>query len=64
MADENVSAGAGGASVAFDSPPLAALPAKVEVDPRARLHDLARELIRSRNRRAIMEYLRLRRSLR
>jgi hypothetical protein len=33
-------------------------------DPRARLHQLASELMRSRNRRLLIEYLRLRHALR
>jgi hypothetical protein len=45
----------------FESPPAAAMPARVEVDPRARLHQLAIELVRSQNRRLLVEYLRLRR---
>jgi hypothetical protein len=42
------------------------MPAKGSPDdaPRARLHQLARELIRVRNRRLLVEYLRLRRALR
>jgi hypothetical protein len=46
------------------SPPAAAMPARQEADPSARLHEMARELMRTRNRRLLMEYLRLRRSLR
>ena len=46
------------------SPPPAERPAAAMPDPAARLHELARELTRSRNRRLIMEFLRLRRSLR
>ena len=49
---------------ACQSPPPAAMPAKQEPDPRARLHELANELVRSHNRRLIVEYLRLRRALR
>jgi hypothetical protein len=33
-------------------------------DPRTRLHRLAAELIRSHNRRLVVEYLRLRRAIR
>jgi hypothetical protein len=33
-------------------------------DPRARLHQLAAELVRSRNRRLLIEFLQLRRALR
>lgn len=47
-----------------ESPPVAAMPARQEDDPRLRLHRLAQELVRCRNRRAMMEYLRLRRAMR
>ena len=43
------------------SPPAAPRPERREVDPRARLHELAIELVRTQNRRLLMEYLRLRR---
>ena len=46
------------------SPPAAGMPAREEVDPRTQLHQLARELVRTHNRRALVEYLRLRRTLR
>jgi len=46
------------------SPPPAQRPPAAEPDPAARLHELARELARSRNRRLMIEFLRLRRSLR
>lgn len=45
----------------FESPPPAPMPRRVDVDPRARLHQLAIELVRSQNRRLLVEYLRLRR---
>ncbi|HEY7117738.1 MAG TPA: hypothetical protein VH475_14210 [Tepidisphaeraceae bacterium] len=48
----------------FESPPGAAMPERREVDPRARLHELALELTRTRNRRLLVEYLRLRRAVR
>jgi hypothetical protein len=48
----------------FESPPAAPLPERREFDPRARLHELAVELVRTRNRRLLMEYLRLRRAVR
>jgi hypothetical protein len=57
--------GDGGAVVVkFESPPAAPAPARQEFDPRARLHELALELVRSRNRRLMIEYLRLRRAAR
>ena len=46
----------------FESPPPAPMPRRVDVDPRARLHRLAIELVRSQNRRLLVEYLRLRRA--
>jgi len=47
----------------FGSPPAAARPAAEEVDPRTRLHELARKLTQARNRRLMLEYLRLRRAV-
>jgi hypothetical protein len=47
-----------------ESPPVAGQPVKEEVDPRVRLHQLANELVRSHNRRLVVEYLRLRRAIR
>ena len=52
------------ASPAVESPPPAAMPERREPDPRLRLHQLADELIRTHNRRALVEFLRLRRALR
>ncbi len=47
------------------SPPLAPMPERADTDePRARLHRLAAELIRTHNRRLVVEYLRLRRAMR
>ena len=50
----------------IQSPPPAPMPAHdvIADDPRTHLHRLAAELIRSHNRRLVVEYLRLRRSLR
>ena len=48
-----------------ESPPPAAQPPRDSApDPRARLHQLAAELMRSRNRRLLIEFLQLRRALR
>lgn len=47
-----------------ESPPAAETPVRQEPDPRARLHELAAELVRTQNRRLIFEYLRLRRAVR
>jgi hypothetical protein len=48
----------------FESPPPAGAPERREFDPRARLHELALELVRTQNRRLLVEYLRLRRASR
>jgi hypothetical protein len=49
----------------IESPPLAAQPAREgDPDPRARMHKLAQELVRCRNRRLLIEFLQLRRALR
>lgn len=45
----------------FESPPPAATPQRTEYDPSARLHELALELVRTQNRRLLVEYLRMRR---
>jgi len=48
-----------------ESPPPAVAPAREpEPDPRARLLELARELSLTRNRKLLVEYLRLRRAIR
>jgi hypothetical protein len=60
-----VAAGSSGEGVAaFESPPVAAQPERRAFDPRARLHELALELVRTRNRRLLVEYLRVRRAAR
>ena len=46
----------------FESPPVAPAGERRETDPRARLHELALEFVRTQNRRLLIEYLRLRRS--
>ena len=48
------------------SPPPAPMPARDDIgdEPRAHLHRLAAELIRTHNRRLVVEYLRLRRAMR
>jgi len=48
----------------LESPPPAAQPARSDPDPRTRLHQLASELMYSRNRRLLIEFLQLRRALR
>jgi hypothetical protein len=56
-----------GAATTVESPPPAPAPARdvqSSGDPRTRLHQLAAELIRTKNRRLLIEYLQLRRALR
>jgi len=49
----------------IESPPPAPMPLRESApDPRARLHQLASELVRSRNRQLLIEFLQLRRALR
>jgi hypothetical protein len=48
----------------FECPPPAAQPPRDDApDPRAKLLQLAREMMRSHNRRLVIEYLRLRRAI-
>ena len=63
MAEVKVEIG-GGEAAAFSSPPAAAVPVKREEDAAAKLHEMARQLMRARNRKMMMEYLRLRSALR
>ena len=52
------------AQATCESPPAAPMPQRDELpDPRARLLQLTAELMRSSNRRLIVEYLRLRRAI-
>jgi len=44
------------------SPPPSPQPPRPEEDPSARLHELARQLVRAGNRSLMIEYLRLRRA--
>ena len=64
MSDSTVSTDVAEAPATFSSPPVAAMPVRQVDDPRARLHALARELMRTRNRRLMLEYLQLRRAVR
>jgi hypothetical protein len=58
------SAPAGERDASCESPPAAPNPAREPMeDPRTRLLQLAVELMRSRNRRLVIEYLRLRRAV-
>jgi hypothetical protein len=52
----------GKGAAGFESPPPAAAPQRVEYDPRTRLHELAMELVRTQNRRLLIESLRMRRA--
>jgi hypothetical protein len=65
---EDVVNGDGSAAAAEDgaigSPPAAPQPERRAFDPRARLHELAMELVRTRNRRLLVEYLQVRRAVR
>ena len=54
----------GSEGAGFSSPPAAAVPVKREEDAATRLHEMARELMRARNRKVMLEYLRLRSALR
>ena len=61
---ESLSASPGAPDASCESPPAAPRPAREAVeDPRTRLLQLAAELMRSRNRRLVIEYLRLRRAI-
>ena len=48
----------------FESPPAAPAPERRDYDPRARLHEIALALVTTRDRRLLVEYLRLRRAVR
>ena len=70
MSAENVTADSAPASGATatpsscESPPPAAQPPRDDIpDPRVKLLQLATELMRSHNRRLVIEYLRLRRAI-
>jgi hypothetical protein len=49
---------------AFDSPPPAPAAERREFDPGARLHEIALALVKTRDRRLLLEYLQLRRAVR
>jgi hypothetical protein len=51
------------APAAIESPPAPQPPREDANDPRAKLQALASELMRSHNRRLVIEYLRLRRAM-
>ena len=60
MSDGNVTG-----SAPVQSPPIAAAPAQDSIpDPRQTLHRLACELMRTHNRKLLVEFLQLRRALR
>ena len=49
----------------IESPPASPVPVRdPALDPRAQLHKLASELVRARNRKVLVEYLRMRRAVR
>lgn len=63
---EEVESGEGGEGGArqFESPPAAGMPERRAFDPRARLHEIALALVKTRDRRLLVEYLQLRRAAR
>ena len=64
MAEERTGGEVAAADVRVESPPAAPQPERVDGDEaRVRLHQLADRLVRGRERQALAEYLRLRRSL-
>ena len=64
QADPAPDANAAAPGQGCESPPLAAQPPRDDApDPRVRLSQLAGELMRSHNRRLVIEYLRLRRAV-
>lgn len=63
MSDTTDPAPANGPTI--DAPPLSPMPAQSPGDAaRTRLHELAAELSRSHNRRLLVEYLQIRRTIR
>jgi hypothetical protein len=67
MPEEVVGDSATGGAAAgggFESPPAAPVAERREFDPRARLHEIAMALVKTRDRRLLVEYLRLRRAVR
>lgn len=48
----------------FESPPAAPMAERREFDPRARMHEIALALVKTRDRRLLVEYLQLRRAVR
>jgi hypothetical protein len=64
IASTEGAAGAEGMAEAFESPPAAPAPERREFDPRARLHEIALALVKTRDRRLLAEYLQLRRAVR
>jgi hypothetical protein len=64
MSEQEQAAPATVQTPAIESPPAAPMPPREELpDPRVRLLQLAAELMRSRDSRLIVEYLRLRRAI-
>jgi hypothetical protein len=64
MSDNGQTAPATEATQPVESPPAAPMPPREELaDPRVRLLQLASELMRTRNSRLVVEYLRLRRAI-
>jgi hypothetical protein len=63
-ADDVSAGGVAEKAKTFDSPPPAPVAERREFDPRARLHEIALALVKTRDRRLLVEYLQLRRAVR
>jgi hypothetical protein len=63
-ATTDTATGAPAPAGAFESPPGAPMPERAAFDPRARLHEIALALAKTRDRRLLVEYLQLRRAAR
>ena len=61
---ESAAATEAAAGGSFESPPAAPVAERREFDPRARLAEIALALVKTRDRRLLLEYLRLRRAVR
>ena len=61
---DGATTGAAAAAGSFESPPAAPVAERREFDPRVRLAEIAMALVKTRDRRLLLEYLRLRRAVR
>jgi hypothetical protein len=64
IASDGVVVAAAETQKTFESPPAAPMAERREFDPRARLHEIALALVKTRDRRLLVEYLQLRRAAR